>query len=353
MDVQWTLDTHGDPLGKVHDFIAYVWRQSHLDGMLVTLDTGAKAHATPRFIIDSTAICQVNPFRPLMEANAARLIPTILAGHPGAHIGALLRPCEMRALVEMTKHASINLDNVLTISVDCLGTLPSDEYQWRLERLEKVHPFDEVQPTDELAQEGIQFARQGGIIPYRYRSACQVCSSPASGQADINLHVLGLPVRQKILVSVNNPKITDTVNLADYANGKADEALIHQNEHILARMADRHTHLTERVNQSLGSILPVDVDALILQLEACGDCASCMDVCPICSIDHPRRGSSGHYDRSGVMRWLISCAGCGMCEQSCPKDLPTAAIFAHIRRQLDQQWDYVPGRSTHDSLPTL
>ena len=42
------------------------------------------------------------------------------------------RPCEMRALTEMTKHASFKIDNLLTISVDCLGTLPADEYQWRL-----------------------------------------------------------------------------------------------------------------------------------------------------------------------------------------------------------------------------
>ncbi len=50
----------------------------------------------------------------------------------------------MRALTEMTKHASFNLDNLLTISVDCLGTLPADEYQWRLERLEKNLPADEM-----------------------------------------------------------------------------------------------------------------------------------------------------------------------------------------------------------------
>jgi Fe-S oxidoreductase len=53
------------------------------------------------------------------------------------------------------------------------------------------------------------------------------------------------------------------------------------------------------------------------------------------------------------MRWLVSCAGCGMCEQSCPNSLPTATIFAHIRRQLDQQWDYSPGRSTSEPLPAL
>src|SRR5512137_1599377 len=102
MDNQWSLDTNGDPLGKVHEFIKHIWREYRLDGMLVTMNGEVKTHATPRFITDVAAIDQVNPFRPLMEINAARLIPGLLAAHPGATIGALLRPCEMRALIEMT-----------------------------------------------------------------------------------------------------------------------------------------------------------------------------------------------------------------------------------------------------------
>ncbi len=352
MDVQWSLDTHGDPLGKLHEFISFVWQKSGLYGMLVTLDDGG-SHATPRFITDPAAILQINPFRPLMELNAARLIPAILATHPDARIGALLRPCEMRALVEMSKHTPMPLDRLLTISVDCLGTLPADEYQWRRERLEKGHSADDTARSDELAQEAIKFARQGGLVPYRYRTACQVCASPASGQADVNLHVLGLPVHQKMLVSVRALEVAKTLALNGYANGSVDEGLIQQHERILSRMSERHARLIQRLNDSLGGLLPADVDALIHRLEACGDCQACMDACPICSVDRPERDAQGHYARPAVMRWLVSCAGCGMCEQACPKSLPTAAIFAHIRRQLDQQYNYAPGGSLDEQLPLM
>ncbi len=353
MDKKWQLDTHGEPLEKVYECITHVWRQSGLAGMLVTVEASDKTHAIPSFITDQAAIGQANPFRPLMEVNAARLIPGILAAHPESYIGALLRPCEMRALVEIAKRIPLSLDRLLTISVDCLGTLPADEYQWRLERLGKEYPAAEATRSDDLAQEAIKFARQGGIVPYRYRTACQVCSSPASAHADINLHVLGLPVRQMILLSVADPKIAETLALDGYANGIADEGLVHQHDRIISRMAERHGRLMERLNESLGSLLPADVDALIRQLETCGDCRACMDACPICSVDKPERGADGHYAKSDVMRWLVSCSGCGMCEQSCPKSLPTAAIFAHIRRQLDQQWDYIPGRAVQDPLPLL
>jgi formate dehydrogenase subunit beta len=356
MDNQWSLNTHGDPLRKVHDFISQVWLEYGLDGMLVTMNGGNEAHATPRYITNITFIENINPFKPLMEINASRLIPDLLDNYPNARIGALLRPCEMRALTEMTKHASFNLAHLLTISVDCLGTFPADEYQWRLERLEKNLPTDEMSSpeiTDELAHEALKFARQGGIIPYRYRSACQVCTSPAARQAHINIHILGLPVRQQMLVSVGDPKIAEAIHLEKLTDGIADKDLITQHERILSKMCERHQRTMDRVNEGLGSLLPVDVAAVIRQLESCGECQRCMDVCPICSVDRPNRTADGHYDRSGVMRWLVSCAGCGMCEQSCPNHLPISAIFANIRQQLAQQWEYTPGRSLNDPLPLM
>jgi formate dehydrogenase subunit beta len=126
MGYQWSLDTSGDPLGKVRSVIKEAWTVSGLDGMLVTLYGAAETHAQPRLVTEIEAIDQVNPFRPLMQVNAARLLPDILAAHPNSRIGAVLRPCEMRALVEMTKHTALDLDRLLTISVDCLGTLPAN-----------------------------------------------------------------------------------------------------------------------------------------------------------------------------------------------------------------------------------
>jgi formate dehydrogenase subunit beta len=351
MNTQWSFETHGDPLGKVREFITKIWLDTNLDGMLVTMNGGNEARAIPRYLTDVVEINKINPFKPLMEINAARLLPDLLENHPKAKIGALLRPCEMRALTEMTKHASFTIDNLLTISVDCLGTLPADEYQWRLERAGGNLP-SEV-PSDELAREALKFARQGGIVPYRYRSACQVCTSPAAKQAMINIHVLGLPVRQKLLVSSGDPSTTEKIHLELYTDGKADPALITQHERILSKMSERHQRTMDRLNEGLGSLLPVDVDSVIRQLESCGDCQTCMDVCPICSVDRPERSSVGHYDRSSVMRWLVSCAGCGMCEQACPSHLPISAIFAHIRQKLAQEWEYFPGRSTNDPLPLI
>jgi formate dehydrogenase subunit beta len=355
MGKYWSLDTHGDPLGKVREFVRRIWLDLNLDGMLVTVSSD-EYHATPRFVTDVSMVEQINPFKPLMEINAARLVPRLLQEHPNSKVGAVLRPCEMRAMIEMAKHAPFNTDNLLTICVDCLGTLPADEYQWRLDRMERNTPNEETntpEPSDELAREALSFARQGGIVPYRYRSACQVCTTPAATLAQINIHVLGLPVRQQVLVTVGDLSEDTLLPIQKLNDGKPEDDLVFQHERLLAKMNERHLRTMDRLNQALGGLLPVDVDAVIRVLESCGDCQNCMNVCPICSVGKPQRTFDGHYERKSVVRWLISCAGCGMCEQACPNHMPVSTLFAHIRRQLAEEWDYVPGRAIGEHLPVL
>jgi Pyruvate/2-oxoacid:ferredoxin oxidoreductase delta subunit len=85
----------------------------------------------------------------------------------------------------------------------------------------------------------------------------------------------------------------------------------------------------------LAGILPENLDALVTQFSACGDCQECMQVCPICEIDFPRKGEDGRYLKKDLVNWLVSCAGCGMCEQACPNHQPLNMAFSYIRQQIE------------------
>jgi len=120
-------------------------------------------------------------------------------------------------------------------------------------------------------------------------------------------------------------------------NGVADDLLIDKREHTLAKISERHVRTRERVLKSLDEELPADLQELLLQFESCGECQACMNVCPICTVDHPRKDESGRLVREDVVNWLLSCAGCGMCEQSCPQHQPLSAVFTHIREQVEAE----------------
>ena len=319
MTTQWVLSTKGDPLGTVNNFVKEVWQAAGLQGLI--LPSSIKNEL--RIVEDPASLVDINPFQPLMLMNIAGLVPNVLKEHPNARFGILLRPCELRALNEVTERKAIKPGQLLTICVDCLGTFPEDEFEWRSIR---------TGSDAGLTKEALQFAPQGGIAAYRYRAACQMCVSPGAHSADINLGVLGLPVRQSILVD-GEP---DLLDWSKVTNKEADQPLISKREVMLSKLVERHTETRDRVLSGLVEVLPANVDVLLDQFEDCGSCQSCMDACPICTNEYPRRATDGRFERQDVVNWLVDCAGCGMCEQSCPKHMPLSIIFTHVKKSLEE-----------------
>lgn len=342
MSTLWKINTYGDPLKAVRIFLQTIWAQANLQGMLVQTDGKHKNSARPQLVDDPERLAFINPFRPLMTVNSARLIPALMHENPEAHLSAILRPCEMRALVEMVKQDSFKLDGFLTICLDCLGTYPADEYQWRASRKES---------DADLTKEALQFARQGGMLSYRYRSACQTCLSPQAQLADINIHVLGLPVRQLVLIETRDEEVAEKFGFASITDGKAQEEISEQHQRIVEKILERHSHTMERITQGLGELLPKNIQDIIVQLENCGNCQNCMTVCPICSVHFPVKDRSGSYQEEQIARWLVSCSGCGMCEQACLNHLPLSIIFGYIHHKLAEEYNYQAGQSFEETLP--
>lgn len=322
MSTQWILETHGDPLGAFREFVQTVWQQAELDKFLVPLNGSHAKMVKATILDDPTALQAVNPFQPLMIENTAKRIPDFLQENPTEKLGVMLRPCEMKALGEMKKRDTFHVNGLLTVAVDCLGTFPEEEYEWRAERRGT---------GQNLTQEALQFARQGGIVPYRYRSACQFCDTPDAQGADINIGVLGLPIRQHLVIEVKNKTLAEKLKPQ---NGRPDPTILAQRSRTIGKVVARHQRARAHVMDSLSHILPTTTDEIVAMLENCGSCQECMDVCPICAVDYPNRDENGRYRQEDVARWLVSCAGCGMCEQACHNHMPLSAIFSQIREQL-------------------
>jgi coenzyme F420-reducing hydrogenase beta subunit len=83
---------------------------------------------------DEAFIAQVKEFVYEEGLNAARAASWCSA--PGSvsnprsrgRIGTVLHPCELRALVDLVKLQQANLDDIVTIGVDCLGTCDVSVY---------------------------------------------------------------------------------------------------------------------------------------------------------------------------------------------------------------------------------
>ena len=225
MSISWMIPTKNDPLGTVRAVILSIWKATNLDRILLPLN-GNTQITGPNIVNSAAQIEKFNPFTPLMPINATKMIPNLSSGNK--KVAAVLRPCEMRTLQGTAIHYEVYKRKLLTISVDCLGTLPADEFEWRAQRKGS---------SKGLAQEVLKFARQGGIVPYRYRTACQICESPEASQADINIGVIGLPVREFLLIQFKDEKLAKLLRPMDSL--PVNDATISHHRSTIDRIVER------------------------------------------------------------------------------------------------------------------
>jgi len=330
MNTQWILHSHGEVLGTVQKFLRDLWLNVGLEGMLVPQHLPGALEAKPLFTDDPAHLDRADPFAPLLAASTARLVVQLVREHPLSRLGVVLRPCELRALTEMAKRDSFHLDHILIIGVDCLGTFPAEDYAWHAE----------MRGAQQLTRETLQFARQGGILLYRNRLACQMCASPIPLGTDLNIHVLGLPTRQTILITTCDGEMAQRLRLDQITDGVASPTLIAQHDQMRLTLIERRSRARERITHALPAGLPKDVNEWVMYLANCAPCQACLTACPIYRGELSPRGERGarFVSHDAVRRWLAACAGCGLCEDACPKHLPLTAAISRIRSDVIRDW---------------
>jgi formate dehydrogenase subunit beta len=88
-----------------------------------------------------------------MTLNSAKIVGLLLAQESGKRLAAVMRPCEARALAELAEQGQVALDNLLAISIDCLGSHDEKDYEQR------VAVWGDDAPT----RESLRWSRRGQI----------------------------------------------------------------------------------------------------------------------------------------------------------------------------------------------
>jgi formate dehydrogenase subunit beta len=322
------LKTNGDPLAAARQFLKAVWSQADLQGMLVPLYQQDQLTVRSVLIKDPDSLNDADPFVPLMLTNAGKLVVQIARDHPGERLAAVLRACEIRALAERIKSESLNIDNWLIIGVDCLACFPANDFEWRAQR---------AGGAEELTRLVMRNARQGGISLSRFRLACQMCSKPEPIKVDLCLGLLGLPVRETMLILSKDDSVTARLHLQEITEGSAPDGLVAQHDRVMTALNERRQRFRDRAVRELPPELPANLEELVKFLSGCAPCKVCLASCPLYEDELAPVMSNGSISLEAVRRWLVMCAECGMCEQACPKDVPLAAIMNRISRELKSE----------------
>ncbi|MCK4696167.1 MAG: Coenzyme F420 hydrogenase/dehydrogenase, beta subunit C-terminal domain, partial [Candidatus Cloacimonetes bacterium] len=106
------------------DLLKFLLESKKINGVftLRKLDQNTVDYA---LITDVSGLNDAVPFYPLMPVNAGKMLSHLTLKKPiNKPIAAVLKPCELRAFVELVKREQGSLDNFLFISSSCGGVLP-------------------------------------------------------------------------------------------------------------------------------------------------------------------------------------------------------------------------------------
>jgi len=365
MSVWATLPGEGEGAsGAVRRMLAGLLESGRARAVLVLMRTHDGRSVQPAMVTRPDRLLHAEPLAPVMPIHMARMA-SLLSTHGGngapseGKVAIVVRPCELRGLVELAKLNQLRADDFLTIGIDCAGTYEGAEWA----RLREADA--------EAAARHEEALRQGRPLPPAgsYRHACTLCDTPTAWNADLALHVIG--VRDGVLMEARpEESLPSGLAAADDLPGRA--------EAVEALRAERHAVRQAALDSMQERMRPTaeGLPGLLVEFETCQRCHNCTVACPICyckeclfrteTFAHEPRRYFGWADRKGAARLpgdavafqltrlchvTTSCIGCGMCTSACPADLPVDLLFQTVARRTQALFDYVPGRRLDEALP--
>ncbi len=365
MSVQATVEVKdGDVLAALRAFLRQLLEKEVVDALLVPVELPSGDAVAQTLIKDPDKLQRANPLAPVMMVNSADLVSRLTRRGNREKVGAVLRACEMRALVELVKLQQAELDNLVTIGIDCLGTYEVLDFAQLSEGQD-----DGVGPSSEQ----LRAAKEGEVVPregYEFRAACRICEYPIPMNVDINIGLIGVDTETMILLEMEDEVGKEVVEKLGLEEGEAPE----REEAVATLVAARENARDEAFAQFRETVK--DVPTLVAQFSTCITCHNCSTACPICyckecifetdTFRHPsdrylmwagRKGAARMpsdtvlYQLTRMNHMVSSCVGCGMCESACPSDLPLALIFRAVGEKVQELFGYLPGGSLEEELP--
>ncbi|MCS7287468.1 MAG: hypothetical protein NZ653_10100, partial [Anaerolineae bacterium] len=158
------IPTSGKPAEALIGLLKTLLRQGMVKAWLLPISSSGNS-VNYALVREEAILDKARPFAPVMYINLARALSTVAKRGGGGKIGALLRPCEQRAFVELVKFHQIDPQSVLIVGMDCPGTYELKDYS----------AFGEKEAAEEAL---LLKLKDGEILPgdgLRLRQACEIC----------------------------------------------------------------------------------------------------------------------------------------------------------------------------------
>ncbi len=327
------------------------------DAILIPMRVPAKDSYAWVLIKDKKLLDDANPIAPIMPVQGAKALSNFSRkGESKLKILAMMKPCEIRAVIELSKLNQINLENITLFSYDCPGALPIKDYLEDPEKEEKRFK-DILKKTD----------FQDNYI----KSVCKICDN-FSLLPVCDLH-LGYFIGDKNNVFLI-PNSKRGEHILEKLNMELSQDLSDWMQNIDDIRKKRITNKQERFKKIKNMV--EGFDSLRDTFTHCIGCHNCRSVCPICYCRQCYFDSESAKSETDMMlknakkrgaitfpldrivfqvgrmsHMSLSCVSCGLCTDACPVSILVADIFSYVADNTQKQFGYKSGEDKAEPIP--
>ncbi|MGQ9546800.1 MAG: 4Fe-4S dicluster domain-containing protein [Dehalococcoidia bacterium] len=339
------------------ELLRFLLENGKVKGVITLRKTGADGAISYSLITHPEDIESTAPLLPLMPVNLAKQLSRLTLIEPATEpIAVALRPCELRAFVELAKRTQGSLENFLFISSTCGGVYPLEmAVQGNIER-QLPQYWQAVEQSEPIAN---------------IRAACKACEYFMPYTADITVSLLGnkdLEKETTLLLNTEKGEVAVEGISGKFSEEELDAAAIEKTR--TKREAEKKKLSDEVELRNLG------IDEVTKTFSRCIGCRNCSKVCPACychvcffeteTSEHEAAYYETALEKNGCVNMLsdtvfyhlvrlfhvsTSCTACGQCADVCPANIPLWAVSLKVSEAVQKAFDYLPGKDVKEGLP--
>ena len=353
-----------NPLDALQALFKQLLTKGDISGLLVSQHLPMKNAVMPTLVTDPEKINGVDPLAPVFPINAAKIVTKLTRKPIGGRIAVVLRPCEIRAFIELVKLKQGKMDEVVMIGIDCLGTYSNVNYP-------RFTGDDGAESTLRFYRR-VQSGEGTALKDFDLSPACKACEYPTADNADLIIGLLGVDPDEHLILRANTPAGEDLLaKLEGLPETEEPEARRKAIESLVADRVAYRDAMYEKTSEATS-----DLNKLTAYLANCVNCYNCRVACPVCYckecvfltdvFDHEPAQYLRWARRKGILKMpsdtvfyhitrlahmSTACIGCGQCSNACPNNIPVMEIFRTVAHFTQKAFDYEAGRSVEDEPP--
>jgi len=351
------LKTDGNPTQALRGLLQKLLSEQIVDALVAAAATPYSRLPMPTLICAADRMNDVNPLAPVAAFNAARQAASVLRTANSRRLALVLRPCEIRAFVELVKLKQCVATEVTLIGLECLGRMENSEY---------------LQRIDEDGELTTAFYRDSRLR----QSVCQACRACRHFQpqgVDLALWTIGFDLTEGIGVAVGSDAGRRIMSQLGLQPGPEPAERPAQLAALREQRMQEQALLLQRTSAAINTM-----ERMQQLFATCLNCYNCRTACPVCYckecvfmtdvfahdpavllrrakkrglVKLPTDTTMFHLTRLAHMSH--ACVACGHCSSVCPSGIPVADVFQTVAHRVQQVYDYEPGRDPAEPIPLL